>query len=227
MFFYKDKRIQDLERENFFLASKLNELSVEKMSSKEESTTYVTVKTGEINDRNYKISLNRNAFGRLKSIQELVTFITLLKSNIESKNLPDSIQNILIENVSETLIEQKAANEIYSPFCYKLHDSNDIDDIIAEFVVTYTYVNNASSGTLYIASIEVTDPKKRCMGIGTLLLQFIIELGKYLNVKEITGAAIPIESSDKTMCPKRLLGFYKRNGFTITNKDKGHFILKL
>ncbi|RHW05418.1 hypothetical protein [Bacillus cereus] len=168
----------------------------------------------------YCLLVRSDSLTKLKRVQSLAKFTNSLQRKIGYSDIPLNIQDLFKGNIREVLIEQNESYELNTYLKYEMYIENER---IAEIIIEYY----GDSEEFHICSIEILDINKRNMGIGTWILHFILVLGNDLQVNKIIGAARPLDTSDMNMCSARLMAFYKENGCTILNKDKGDLEFKL
>ncbi|WP_257149204.1 GNAT family N-acetyltransferase [Bacillus cereus] len=100
--------------------------------------------------------------------------------------------------------------ELYLFYSIYLYDTK-----IGRFSIRYDGLDNH----IYICEIEIFNPN-RYKGIGTKTIQYLIHLAEELQVQTITGTALPL---DDTISHNRLVSFYKKNGFIITDQELSKF----
>jgi len=73
---------------------------------------------------------------------------------------------------------------------------------------------------LWLHEIEVR-PQCRRKGVGSAMMDKIVEIGKKIDAELIYAyPATPMETSGKTLTPKQLGAFYKKEGFEPCNAPK-------
>ncbi|MGA4466568.1 GNAT family N-acetyltransferase [Bacillus bombysepticus] len=171
---------------------------------------HVVLKKFELNKQLYFITCCKESYQQLLRINGFVSFRNSLQS------VATKIEINRYEDYAKVILGSKIYQSIE---LYLLHSIYMYDTKIGRLSIRYDGLDNH----IYICEIEIFNPY-RFKGIGTTTIQYLIQLAKELQVQTITGTARPL---DDTISHNRLLSFYKKNGFKITNYELSNFRMDL
>lgn len=167
---------------------------------------HVVLKEFELNKQLYFITCRKESYQQLLRINGFVSFRNSLQSVATKKEI----------NRYEDYAKVILGSKIYQAIdLHLLHSIYMCDTKIGRVSIRYDGLDNH----ICIGEIEILNPH-RFKGIGTTIIQYLIQLAKELQVKTITGTARPL---DDTISHNRLLSFYKKNGFKITDYELSNF----
>ncbi|WP_144519167.1 GNAT family N-acetyltransferase [Bacillus thuringiensis] len=167
---------------------------------------HVVLKKFELNKQLYFITCCKESYQQLLRINGFVSFRNSLQSVATKKEI----------NRYEDYAKVVLGSKIYQAIdLHLLHSIYMCDSKIGRLSIRYDGLGNH----IYICEIEIFNPH-RFKGIGTIIIQYLIHLAKELQVQAITGTARPL---DDTISHNRLLSFYKKNGFKITDYELRNF----
>lgn len=167
---------------------------------------HVVLKKIELNKQHYFITCCKESYQQLLRINGFVSFRNSLQSIATKKEInryEDYVKVVLGSKIYQSI-------ELYLFYSIYLYDTK-----IGRFSIRYDGLDNH----IYICEIEIFNPY-RYKGIGTKTIQYLIHLAEELQVQTITGTALPL---DDTISHNRLVSFYKKNGFIITDQELSKF----
>lgn len=211
---FKNKEKERLLQRCEHLEIELRELH-KKMQQEQQNVEYtinnlvlnhVVLKKFELNKQVYFITCCKESYQKLLRINGFVSFRNSLQSVATKKEI----------NRYEDYAKVILGSKIYQAIdLHLLHSIYMCDTKIGRVSIRYDGLDNH----IYICEIEIFNPH-RFKGIGTTIIQYLIHLAKELQVQTITGTARPL---DDTISHNRLLSFYKKNGFKITDYELSNF----
>lgn len=209
---FKNKEKEHLLQRCEHLEAELWELR-KKMQQEQQNVEYtinnlvlnhVVLKKFELNKHLYFITCCKESYKKLLRINGFVSFRNSLQFVATQKEI----------NRYEDYAKVYQAIELYLS-----HSIYMCNTKIGRLSIHYDGLDNH----IYICEIEIFNPYRE-RGLGTKIIQYLIHLAKELQVQTITGTARPL---DDTISHNRLLSFYKKNGFKITDHELSNFKMDL
>ncbi|MBR9654999.1 MULTISPECIES: GNAT family N-acetyltransferase [Bacillus] len=156
----------------------------------------IIVHEGQLGEKSYYITCHKEQYEEFLKMYGLVSF--------KNSFPPDSV---IRKNVECNLSEKLIFHSIYMD-----------NTRVGRCTIAY----DARANNICICELETLKNKNK--GIGTKMLQYIINFAKKVEVRTITGSARPLDSSTTY---DRLLMFYKKNGFVIEDNLMSNFKMEL
>lgn len=173
-------------------------------------TNHVVLEKGELDGQSYFIMCSKESHNRLLKIHGVVEFRNSLQSIATKKEVH------LFEDYANSFFYKKAFSSTTIFLTYFIYMQNNK---IGRISIRYDGFDNH----IYICEVEIF-PAYRNKGLGTKVIQHLINYAKSLQVQTITGSARPL---DDTISSDRLFVFYEKSGFSILNKKMGNFKMDL